>query len=123
MNRYRKAALLTIISVVIVLPGCGGPPIPEDCRKAIRGHALVIQRMKVSGRFADDLIKKHETQFMLLDALADMEKDQEKKLERCRKTYEIIGPQLELSENIAKIPESELEKSFWPPLGWNRPQN
>jgi len=121
MVEYRKIAQSMIIIVALILQGCGGAPIPADCKKATRAHRQVIQRMKASGRFADDLIKQHETQFMLLSTLADIGKKQEEKLERCRRIYKVIGPQLSLSKNIAAIPESNLEKLFWPPLGWNRP--
>jgi len=99
---------------------------PTDCLKLLDTHQMVIKKMKESGRFADDFIEKHEKQWRMMEFLATTlgrsknEEKRQQEVERCRKAYAVIEPQRELSKRIAVIPESELEKSFAPPLGFNR---
>jgi len=87
---------------------------------------MVIKKMKQSGRFADDFVEKHETQWRMMEFLATSlgrsrnEEKRQQEIERCRRAYTVVEPQLELSKRIAVIPESELEKRFSPPLGFNR---
>jgi len=99
---------------------------PTDCLKLLDTHRKVINKMKESGRFADDFIEKHETQWRMMEFLATTlgrsrnEEKRQKEIERCRKAYVVVEPQLEQSKRISVIPESELEDRFSPPLGFNR---
>jgi len=122
-----KIKLLCLIMCLLFLAACqGSKPIPTDCLKLLATHQKVIDRMKASGRFADDFMEKHETQWRMMEFLATSlgrsrnEEKRQQEIERCRKAYIIVEPQLELSKRIAVIPESELEQRFSPPLGFNR---
>jgi|GEM_PF-1057878 len=127
MTLIVKARIMLLISSIMLLASCqGGKPIPSDCLKLLSTHKTVMNKMYESGRFADDFMEKHETQYRMMEFLATTlgrSKNEEKRkeeIERCQKAYAVVGPQLEQTKLISVIPESELEKRFSPPLGFNR---
>jgi len=127
MNVVIKPKLVFLLSSILFLSACqGGKPLPKDCRNLLNTHKEVINKMKASGRFADDFMEKHETQWRMMEFLAttlgrsNNEEKRQQEIERCQTAYAVIQPQLEQSKRISSIPESELEKRFPPPLGFNR---
>gem|GEM_PF-4993940 len=76
--------------------------------------------MQKSGRFSEAFIKRHKTQFNMINLLAhrfNSKKTAEEHSAECRKHADIIEPQLKLSKILKSLSNENLEERFCPPLG------